>query len=261
MSGDLDGRTALVTGGGRGLGLAISERLASAGAAVALVGRDRETLGRAAADLETRGHRSLAISADVSEPADLDRLFSELAAWSPRLDVLVNNAGILDDALVDDVTREGWDRVLATNLTAPFFLTQRAARVMPEGSAIVNIATIDVHGADGPFASYVAAKAGLAGVTRVLAVELAARGIRVNSVSPGWASTDMSTESTSPAQLRHMQTDFARVPLRRLVTPEEVASAVAYLASPAASGITGTDLVVDGGTLANLYILETVPDE
>jgi NAD(P)-dependent dehydrogenase (short-subunit alcohol dehydrogenase family) len=261
VGGGLKGRTALVTGGGRGLGLAIAERLAGDGADVALVGRDEATVRRAAQRLVEAGHRALAIAADVSRPADVDRIFDELAAWSPRLDVLVNNAGILDEALVDDVTRDGWDRVIATNLTAPFFLTQGAARQMPAGGAVVNIASIDVHGADGPFASYVAAKSGLAGLTRVLAVELAARGIRVNSVSPGWAATDMAAESTSPTRLRHMQTDFERVPMRRLVTPEEVASAVAYLASPAASGITGTDLVVDGGTIANLYILETLPDE
>lgn len=174
---------------------------------------------------------------------------------------MVNNAGIADEAPFTDISLANWNNVMAINLTAPFLLSQRAAAVMPEGGSIINIASIDAYAADGPFASYVATKAGLIGLTKAAAVELAPRGIRVNSVSPGWALTDMAVETTSPAMLQHMKSDFARVPLRRLVKPEEVAHAVCFLASPHASAITGSDVAVDGGTLANLYILETLPEE
>ena len=253
--------TALVTGGNRGLGQMIARRLAVDGTDVAIVGRDATTVRTTAEELLHNGGRSLGIVADVSRPEDRDRIFRELESWSPHLDILVNNAGIADEAPFDDITAEGWDRVITINLSAPFHLAQRAARLMKDGGAIVNIASIDAYGADGPFTSYVAAKAGLIGFTKAAAVELAPRGIRVNAVSPGWTLTDMAAEATSEVMLAHMKHDFDRVPIRRMLTPEEIASAVSFLSSSAASGITGVDLVVDGGTLANLYILETLPKE
>jgi NAD(P)-dependent dehydrogenase (short-subunit alcohol dehydrogenase family) len=255
------GKVALVTGGNRGLGLAIAQRLAADGAHVAIVGRDETTVTKATQQLLDDGARALGIVADVSRDDHLDRIFTELRSWSARLDVLVNNAGIADEAAFDDITREGWDKVIAVNLSAPFHIAQRAARAMTDGGAIINIGSVDAYGADGPFASYVAAKAGLIGLTKAAAVELAPRGIRVNAVSPGWTLTDMAAEATSEAMLTHMQQDFDRVPLRRMLAPQEIGSAVSFLASSAASGITGVDLVVDGGTLANLYILETLPQE
>jgi meso-butanediol dehydrogenase / (S,S)-butanediol dehydrogenase / diacetyl reductase len=254
-------RTALVTGGNRGLGHTIARRLSSDGADVAIVGRDEATVRKTSEQLLYNGGSSLGIVADVSQPDDRNRIFRELEAWSPKLDILVNNAGIADEAAFDDITTEGWDRVIATNLSAPFHLTQQAASLMADGGAIVNIGSIDAYGADGPFTSYVAAKAGLIGLTKAAAVELAPRGIRVNAVSPGWTLTDMAAEATSEAMLAHMKSDFGRVPMRRMLTPEEIAGAVSFLTSGSASGITGIDLVVDGGTLANLYILETLPQE
>src|SRR5262249_17700668 len=145
-------------------------------------------------------------------------------------------------------------------LTAPFRLSQLAARAMADRGqgAIVNIASIDAYATDGTFASYSASKAAVLALTRQAATELAPHGIRVNSVSPGWTLTAMAAGSPPPDELSAMKPRFDRVPLRRMITPDEVASAVAYLASDAASAITGTDLVVDGGTRANLYIIETL---
>jgi NAD(P)-dependent dehydrogenase (short-subunit alcohol dehydrogenase family) len=255
----LTGKAALVTGGTRGIGLAIGRRLAQDGARVALVGRGADSVKTAAEELRAAGHDVLGIAADVTADADITRTVDEVTAWAGRLDILVNNAGIAEEAAFTDITRASWERVLTVNLTAPFLLTQRAATVMQPGSAVVNISSIDAHGADGPFASYGAAKAGLVGLTKAAAVELAAAGIRVNSVSPGWVHTDMAAEAVGPRMLAYMQKDFARVPIRRLITIEEVAHTVSYLVGPGATGITGVDLPVDGGTLANLYILETLP--
>lgn len=259
----LKDKVAVVTGGGRGLGLAIAERLVGEGARVVIAGRDRTVLEHAMTRLQAQGAVDAvrAVQMDVCREDDIDRLVNETLAWAGGIDVVVNNAGIADEAAFADITLESWNRVIAVNLTAPFLLTQRAAATMSGGGSVINIASIDAYAADGPFASYVATKAGVIGLTKSAAVELAPQGIRVNSVSPGWALTDMAVESTSPAMLRHMKSDFTRVPMRRLVTPEEVAHAVCFLASPHSTGITGSDITVDGGTLANLYILETLPEE
>ncbi|MFC8502601.1 SDR family NAD(P)-dependent oxidoreductase [Pedococcus sp. NPDC057267] len=257
---NLTGLSALVTGGNRGLGFAIAQRLVHDGADLVIVGRNADSVDLAAEKLRAHG-RVRGVVADVSTEDGLRDLFAQADEFGSRLDILVNNAGIADEAAFGDVTRANWERVIAVNLSAPFFLAQQAASRMTAGGAIVNITSIDAYGADGPFSSYVAAKAGLIGLTKAAAVELAPRGIRVNAVSPGWTLTDMAAEATSEAMLAHMRGDFSRVPLRRLLTPEEIASAVAYLVSPEASGVTGVDLIVDGGTLANLYILETLPEE
>jgi len=256
---ELTDHVALVTGGGRGLGLAIAHSLASQGAHVALAGRNSEALAAAADQLRGHGTDILTVSADVAKPDEVDGLIDKVVHWRGRLDIVVNNAGIADEAALADITLANWDHVLRVNLTAPFLITQRAATAMINGGSIVNIASVDAYAADGPFASYAVAKAGIIALTKCAATELAPLQVRVNSVSPGWALTDMAVESTSPAMLHHMKTDFARVPMRRLVTPEEVAAAVCFLASPSASGITGADLLVDGGTLATLHILETLP--
>lgn len=254
----LSQHTALITGGGRGLGLSFAADLAGHGASVALMGRKKETLDAACSRLTASGHTVSAHAGDVADAEDVERVLDEVFAAHGHLEIVVNNAGIADDASFLHVTLQDWSRVLAVNLTGPFLVSQRAARRMDAGASIVNIASIDAHGADGPYASYVAAKAGLVGLTKAAATELAPRGIRVNSVSPGWTLTQMAEESITPEMLQAMKTNFGRVPMGRMVTAEEVAAAVTFLASPAASGITGVDLLVDGGTLANLYILETL---
>jgi meso-butanediol dehydrogenase / (S,S)-butanediol dehydrogenase / diacetyl reductase len=251
-------RAALVTGGGRGLGFSFAADLAGQGASVALMGRNKEALEAACATLAAPGRTVSVHAGDVAEADDVERVLDEVLATHGRLDIVVNNAGIADEASFLDATLDGWNRVIAVNLTGPFLVTQRAARRMRSGGSVINIASVDAHGADGPYASYVAAKAGLVGLTKAAATELAPRGIRVNSVSPGWTLTQMAEEATTPGVLDAMKTSFRRVPMGRMVTTDEVAAAVTFLASPAASGITGIDLLVDGGTLANLYILETL---
>jgi meso-butanediol dehydrogenase / (S,S)-butanediol dehydrogenase / diacetyl reductase len=141
-------------------------------------------------------------------------------------------------------------------------VSQRAARTMVDrgGGVILHNASIDASGGDGPFASYNAAKAGLLGLNRTMALELAVHGIRVNAVSPGFTHTDMTERAVGPKLMEYLTKDFDRVPMRRLVKPEEVAAAFAFLASDDAAGITGINLTVDCGLTANWYILETIPE-
>lgn len=254
----LEGKVALVTGGGRGLGLAMARALGRAGARVSIAGRSPATLSAAVADLAAEGIDVLAVPADVADPAAIEAMFDAVIDWAGRIDVAVNNAGIGHEAAIVDETVEAWDRDLRVMLTAPFLVTQQAARRMERGGAVVNIASIDARAADGTFASYNAAKAGLITFTKSAAVELASLGLRVNSVSPGYVLTDMVADELGPEMVARMSQSFDRVPMKRMITPEEVANAVVFLAGPLASGITGTDLIVDGGTLANLYIQETL---
>lgn len=254
----LESKVALVTGGGRGLGLAMARALGQAGARVAIAGRSAATLDAAAADLAAEGIDALAVPADVADPAAIVAMFDAVIDWAGRIDIAVNNAGIGHEAPIVDETLEAWDHDLRVMLTAPFLVTQQAARRMEGGGAVINISSIDARAADGTFASYNAAKAGLITFTKSAAVELAPLGLRVNSVSPGYVLTDMVAEELGPDMVARMSHSFDRVPMKRMITPEEVANAVVFLAGPLASGITGTDLIVDGGTLANLYIQETL---
>jgi NAD(P)-dependent dehydrogenase (short-subunit alcohol dehydrogenase family) len=256
---DLTGRVALVTGGGRGLGLDMAVALGRCGARIGIVGRGQTSLDTASARLQAMGIDVIAIAADVTVSQDVDRIVATMVSWGGCVDIIVNNAGIADEAGIDHITREGWDSVIAINLTAPMVVSQRCLPHMARGSAIINISSIDANGCDGPFSSYMASKAGLIGFTKTIAVELAPRGIRVNTVSPGYSVTEMVVDAIGPELVEYMTSKFDRVPMGRSVTGEEVANAVVFLASDLASGITGTDLIVDGGTLANLYILETLP--
>jgi meso-butanediol dehydrogenase / (S,S)-butanediol dehydrogenase / diacetyl reductase len=264
MTKDLNGKVALVTGASRGLGRGIAATLARRGAIVAANARDLGSLEAMVEEISRAGGRATPHRGDVSSMNDVEAVVAEVHATHGRIDILVNNAGIADEAAFLDIDEAGWRRVIDVNLNGVFFITQRTARLMCDqgsGGAIVNIGSIEAHGADGPFASYVAAKFGLRGITMSAAIELAEFGIRVNSVSPGWVHTQMVEETVRPSMLRHMLEDFRRVPLRRMVTVDEVAGAVAFLISDAASGITGTDLLVDGGTLADIHLHRTLPND
>jgi NAD(P)-dependent dehydrogenase (short-subunit alcohol dehydrogenase family) len=257
-----EGQSVIVTGGNRGIGRAIVERFVSEGADVMVVGRDAGTLETTVGELTSSGGGAWAHKADVTSSDELRGIVTAATARWPRIDVLVNNAGIGVERPFLEIPEDEWDTVIATNLRAPFVLSQLVAREMVAagGGAIVHIASIDASGGDGPYASYNASKAGLLGLNRTMALELALHGIRVNCVSPGFTHTDMTEEAVPPALMDYLVNRFDRVPMRRLVKPDEVAAAVAYLASDDASAITGIDLTVDCGLTANWYILETLAD-
>lgn len=254
----LAGKHILITGGGRGLGFAFADAAVAAGAGVSLTGRSAEHLHRAAETLRERGARVSTHVGDVADAAAVSSAIEEVVGEFGRIDGVVNNAGIADEAAFLDINERGWRGVIDVDLTGPFLVAQAAAKAMTGGGSIVNIASIDAWGADGPYASYVAAKHGVIGLTRAAAAELGGRGIRVNSVSPGWTLTDMAAESVTPEVLHEMKTNYRRAALGRVVEAAEVAAAVVFLLSDAASGITGIDLPVDGGTLANLFVIESL---
>lgn len=261
-TGRFAGRTAIVTGGGRGIGQAIANRFASEGAEVLVFGRTRETLESTVGAIEQSGGRASLVVGDVSSSADVSRLIDTAMARWQSIDMVVNNAAIFDETPFLEIQERRWREVIDVNLTGVLLMSQQAARVMAKAGygSIVTIASIDAYGADGAFASYNTAKAGLLGLTRTMAMELAPYGIRVNTVSPGYTLTPMTEAAVGPALLQHMLHSFDRVPMRRLVQADEIASACAFLCSLDASAITGTDLVVDCGTTANLYIVETLPE-
>lgn len=258
----LDGKVALVTGAGRGIGAGIALELATRGARIALMGRTQATLEESAAFIKARTAAQVSVHrGDVTDEQSVEKVIDAVLQRHSRVDVLVNNAGIVDQAQLLDIGLAGWTAVIATNLTGVFLMTQRVARRMRDsgGGSVVNIASIDAYGTDGPQASYTAAKAGVVGLTKAAATELAPIRVRVNSVSPGWVHTKMVEEFVPADAMKYMLGTFARVPMQRLVEIKEVARAVAFLAGPESSAITGIDVPVDCGTLSNLYVFETLP--
>ena len=256
-----EGKHVVVTGAGQGIGRAIAERFAAEGADVMLIGRRREPLAEVAGGIEAAGGRAWLHPADVGSSEEVDAAVAAASARWGTIDVLVNNAGIAEEKPFLEIEDESWDRILDTNLRGAFLMAQRVARVQAAagGGSIVNIASIDASGGDGPYASYNASKAGLLGLNRTMALELGPHGIRVNCVSPGFTHTEMTEVGVPPGTMDYLVHRFDRVPLRRLVRPEEIASACAFLASEDASAITGIDLTVDCGLTANWYILESIP--
>ncbi len=247
----LDGRSALVTGAGRGLGHAAAVGLAQAGADVYLVSRTRHDLEQAADSIRSAGGSGIPIVCDVTVGAEV----REALARIPRLDILVNNAGANIPEPFVDVSEEHLDRVLALNVRAAFLVAQAAARKMLEapdrrerGGAIVNISSQMGHVGSPGRSVYCMTKHALEGLTKALAVELAPHNIRVNSVAPTFIETPMTAPFFEEPRFRDWV--LTRIPLGRLGKLEEVAAAVAFLASPAASLITGASLVVDGGWTA-----------
>ena len=243
---DLGGRVALVTGGGRGIGRAISLELASMGAAVAV----NYAQGAAAAEavvgeIESLGQRAIAVQGNVADPADAAALVDAAVRQLGGLAVLVNNAGVTRDNLVMRMKDEEWHEVLATDLSGAFYTSRAALRPMLKArwGRIVNLASVAGTAGNAGQANYSAAKAGLIGLTRSISREVGSRSITVNAVAPGMIATDMT--SVLPEDLLKRAAEMAS--LGRLGEAGEVAAAVAFLASPAASYITGQCLVVDGG--------------
>jgi meso-butanediol dehydrogenase / (S,S)-butanediol dehydrogenase / diacetyl reductase len=263
LSGRLEGRKAIVTGGGRGIGRAIARGFADEGAEVLTLGRALAPLDETVAEIEAAGGAAWARSCDVRDDAEVDAVVAIATERWGRIDVLANNAGVDDDTPFLEVERARWRDVVDTNLTGAFTMAQEVARVMAKtgGGAIVHTASIDASGGDGPFAAYNASKAGLLGLSRTMALELARYGIRSNCVSPGFTQTEMTERAVGAERIHYLNGNFARAPMRRLVQTDEVAQAFVFLASDAASAITGVDLRVDCGLTANWYILETLADE
>jgi 3-oxoacyl-[acyl-carrier protein] reductase len=241
---ELTGRVALVTGASRGIGRAIAGRLAEQGAIVVAAARGDHAHGTAA-DLTSKGWRAEAVSLDVTDQAEVERLPGAIIERHGRLDIVVSNAGITRDQLLMRMKRDDWDAVLATNLTATFSLAQAAMRPMlrQRGGRIIAVSSVVGQMGNAGQTNYAASKAGLIGFAKALAREVASRGITVNVVAPGMIETDMTRAITEKAQV-----DWAaQIPLGRLGVPDDVASAVCFLASDEASYITGHVLAVNGG--------------
>ncbi|SRR5579875_10633 len=250
----LKGHVALVTGASSGLGVEFARALALAGADVALVARRADRLERLAAELKERYKvNAAAIPADVTVEAEVDRAVAEANAQLGIIDILVNNAGVAPTGRAENIKREVWDSTFAINVTAPLMLSQRVARALIEHKRpgrIINITSVYGYVGTGIYrmACYVASKAALANLTRQLAIEWCRYGITVNAIAPGWVPTEMNIEGLEKGDNRARIESF--IPMGRLGRPEELRAAVIYLASDAASYVTGTVIHVDGGYLA-----------
>ncbi|MGV0807941.1 SDR family NAD(P)-dependent oxidoreductase [Mycolicibacterium setense] len=258
----LAGKTAIVTGAGRGIGESIALTLANRGAEVIVVGRSVEPLNGTVAAIEAQGGHAFAHPADISSSADIPTVVNEAMERWGHIDILVNNAAVFDEPPFFELDEETFRNTFAINVTGTFLLSQAVARHMADAGkgSIIHISSIDALGADGPFTAYTATKAAVVSLARTMTMELAPLGIRVNCVAPGFVNTDMVHKTSTPNVLDHMLNNFTRVPTRRLVEPEEIGAAVAFLASDDASAITGTNLIVDGGLTSNLFVMETLPE-
>jgi NAD(P)-dependent dehydrogenase (short-subunit alcohol dehydrogenase family) len=249
---DLSGKTAIVTGGGSGIGRQMAGALAELGASIVLCARKVERCEAAAAELEELGVRTLALRCDVRAPDDVRAVVERTVEELGGVDVLVNNAGTSWGAPAEETPLEGWQKVLDVNLTGVFLFSQAAGRVMIErgGGSIVNIASVAALRGSPPGAmdaiAYNASKGGVVSFTRDLAQKWAQHGIRVNAIAPGWFPSDMSQVLLDRFGERFLED----IPLRRFGGPDDLKGVVAFLASPASAYVTGQVLVVDGGQTA-----------
>lgn len=248
---DLTGKTAVVTGGSRGIGRGIAHGLADAGAAVAPLSRSEDDVARVAEEIQDRGGESCVVTADVADGADVTRAFDAVREELGQLDVVVNNAGINpDDALgrPERVSDEAFDHVLGVNLGGAFTCARVAAEDLADrGGSVVNVASVGGLVGLPRQHPYVASKHGLVGLTKSLAIDWAPD-VRVNCVAPGYVATDLTEDLVENEELAASVRE--RTPLDRFAEPREIAAPVAFLASDAAAYITGAVLAVDGGWTA-----------
>jgi 3-oxoacyl-[acyl-carrier protein] reductase len=249
VSFSLQGKVALVTGGSQGIGEAIAKALGAAGAHVVVAARSEDKAAAVAQAITSSGGRAEVLRLDVTAPGSVSTAFKTIVERHGKLDILVNNAGITDDGLILRMSKESWDKVLATDLTGVFLCAQEAAKVMLKKRVlgrIVNITSVVGLMGNAGQTNYAAAKAGVVGFTKALAREIGSRGITVNAVAPGYVETSM-TDALSEDQKKAL---VGQIVLGRFGSADDVAGAVVYLASDAAAYVTGTCLNVSGG----LYI-------
>jgi 3-oxoacyl-[acyl-carrier protein] reductase len=241
---DLTGRVAIVTGASRGIGRAVARTLAAAGASV-VAGARGENAAETVKEIAADGGKAIAVPLDVTDDASIAAAVAAASSAFGKVDILVNNAGITRDTLMLRMKRDDWDAVIATNLTGAFTCTQAVLKGMIKQryGRIVTISSVVGQSGNAGQANYAASKAGLIGFSKALAREVASRNITVNVVAPGLIDTDMTRAITDSAQ----QDWAASIPLGRLGTPDDIAAAVCFLASDAASYITGHVLAVNGG--------------
>jgi 3-oxoacyl-[acyl-carrier protein] reductase len=245
---DLSGQTAIVTGASRGIGRTIAATLAAAGAHEACVARSADKLEETAAAIRAAGGTADVYACDVSNGESVQKVVDTIVEKSGKLHILVNNAGITRDTLIPRMSDEDWDLVINTNLRGTFLFTRAVTRPMMQGryGRIINISSVSGISGNPGQSNYSASKAGVIGMTRSVARELASRKITVNAVAPGFIETEM-TEAMGQVVLDEVK---KRIPAKRVGQPEEVAAAVLFLASGAAGYITGQVVVVDGGLCA-----------
>jgi len=244
---DFTGKVALITGSGRGIGKAIAQKLAEAGATV-VINDVSDAAEATAQEIKTAGKPSLFIKANVSSSADVNPMIEKIVEAYGKLDILVNNAGISRDQITMRMTDEEWDAVINVNLKSVFVCTRAALKYMMKQryGRIVNISSISGIVGNPGQVNYSAAKAGIIGLTRTVAKEMASRGINVNAVCPGFIETEMTQKIPEKVKEGFSQ----RIPLGHFGSPRDIAEAVAFLASDEAGYITGQFLCVDGGMIA-----------